>query len=160
MVAEAGTGCEALRLVKTTRPDVVLMDITMPDLNGLAATASIARKHSAVRVLILSMHDNEQYVTEALRVGARGYVLKDAVPTELALAVEAVARGEIYLSATVATPAHRLRPAPWRHGEARLEREQSCHSVDDPAAGDPAVDCRRAQDQGDRCDPAGDGEHG
>jgi DNA-binding NarL/FixJ family response regulator len=104
VVAEASTGREALHLTKTTRPDVVLMDITMKDLNGLEATTYIAQEYPQVRVFMLSMHDSEQYVTQALRAGARGYVLKDAVPTELALAVQAVARGEMYLSAAVSKP--------------------------------------------------------
>jgi DNA-binding NarL/FixJ family response regulator len=78
------------------------MDITMKDLNGLEATTYIAQEYPQVRVFMLSMHDNEQYVTQALRAGASGYLLKDAAPTELEEAVKAIARGETYLSQAVA----------------------------------------------------------
>jgi DNA-binding NarL/FixJ family response regulator len=102
IVAEASTGREAVQLSKTTHPDVVLMDITMKNLSGLEATAYIVQEDPRVRVLMLSMHDNEQYVIQALRIGARGYLLKDATPTELEDAIKAVARGEAYLSQAVA----------------------------------------------------------
>lgn len=102
VVAEASTGREALRLLKTARPDIVLMDISMKDLNGLEATASIAQGYPQVRVLILSMHADEQYVRQAVRAGAAGYLVKDAAKTELELALQAVARGETYLSPAVA----------------------------------------------------------
>jgi DNA-binding NarL/FixJ family response regulator len=101
VVAEAGDGREALHLIETHRPDVVLMDITMPGLNGLGAAARVANEFPYVHVIILSMHANEEYVLQALRAGAAGYLLKDAGPTELELAVTAVARGETYLSPPV-----------------------------------------------------------
>lgn len=101
VVAEASTGREALRLTQSARPDIVLMDITMKDLNGLAATRYIVHRYPRVRVLMLSMHDNEQYVTQALRAGASGYLLKDAATSELEVALQAVARGETYLSPAV-----------------------------------------------------------
>jgi DNA-binding NarL/FixJ family response regulator len=101
VVAEASDGREALRLIETHRPDVVLMDITMPGLNGLEAAARVANEFPYVHVIILSMHANEEYVLQALRAGAAGYLLKDAEPTELELAVTAVARGETYLSPPV-----------------------------------------------------------
>jgi DNA-binding NarL/FixJ family response regulator len=101
VVAEAGDGREALRLIETHRPDVVLMDITMPGLNGLEAAARVASEFPYVHVIILSMHANEEYVLQALRAGAVGYLLKDADTTELELAVTAVARGETYLSPPV-----------------------------------------------------------
>ncbi|HEV8715324.1 MAG TPA: response regulator transcription factor [Candidatus Binatia bacterium] len=102
VVAEARTGREALHLTKTAQPDVVLMDISMPDLNGLEATASLMQDYPQVRVLILSVHDDEQYVVKALHAGAMGYLLKDATPAELEQALKAVARGETYLSQAVA----------------------------------------------------------
>jgi DNA-binding NarL/FixJ family response regulator len=101
VIAEAGDGREAMRLIETHRPDVVLMDITMPGLNGLEAAARVANEFPYVHVIILSMHANEEYVLQALRAGAAGYLLKDADPTELELAVTAVARGETYLSPPV-----------------------------------------------------------
>ena len=98
VVAEASDGREAVHLVTTTQPDVVLMDIAMPGLNGLEATRRLVKEFPAIRVLILSMHKNEEYVWQALRAGAVGYLLKDADLAELALAITAVTRGETYLS--------------------------------------------------------------
>jgi DNA-binding NarL/FixJ family response regulator len=101
VVAEAADGREALALVKAHLPDLVLMDITMAGLNGLEAAARITKEHPHVRVLMLSAHANEEYVRQALRAGATGYLLKDAAISELELAVQAVARGETYLSPTI-----------------------------------------------------------
>ena len=104
IVGEASDGHEALQLSKTSQPDIILMDLSMPRLNGLEATARVTRAFPQMRVLILSMYDTPDYVVQALRAEARGYLLKDAVPTELELAVQAVARGEMYLSAAVSKP--------------------------------------------------------
>lgn len=104
VVGEAADGREALRMVAEHKPHVVLMDITMSDLNGLEATARIARKHPGSRVIILSMHSNEEYVRRALSVGAAAYVLKDAERAELELALKSVARGGSYLSPAVSRP--------------------------------------------------------
>ena len=101
VVAEAGDGREALRLIGLHQPDVVLMDIGMPGLNGLEAAARIVEESPHIRVIILSMHATEEYVLRALRAGAVGYLLKDAGTTELELAVRAVVRGEMYLSPAV-----------------------------------------------------------
>ncbi len=98
VVGEAGDGAEAVRLVGATNPDIVLMDIAMPTLNGLAATERIAAEFPGTRVIILSMNATEEYVFQALRVGARGYLLKDSDPPELGLALRAVMRGDTYLS--------------------------------------------------------------
>jgi len=98
VVGEAADGQQALQLVAEQRPDIVLMDIAMSGLNGLAATERIVQEWPAVRVVILSMHANEEYVLQALRAGACGYLLKDAGISELELAVRAVAAGETYLS--------------------------------------------------------------
>lgn len=104
VVAEAGEGHEALRLIGVHRPDVVLTDITMPGLNGLEVAVRVAKEWPRARVRVLSMHASEQYVSQALRAGAAGYLLKDAAPAELEVAIRAVARGESYLSPAVSKP--------------------------------------------------------
>jgi DNA-binding NarL/FixJ family response regulator len=101
VVAEAGDGREALRLIKLHQPDVVLMDIGMPGLNGLEAAARVTEESPQIQVIILSMHATEEYVLRALRAGAAGYLLKDAGTAELDLAIRAVMRGETYLSPAV-----------------------------------------------------------
>jgi DNA-binding NarL/FixJ family response regulator len=101
VIAEASDGREALRLVEIHRPDIILMDIAMAGMNGLEATLRLARDYPGVRVIILSMHTNEEYVLKALRLGASGYLLKDAGITELELAIKSVAQGETYLSPPV-----------------------------------------------------------
>jgi DNA-binding NarL/FixJ family response regulator len=98
VVGEAGDGREALNLVRTHQPDVVLMDIAMPGLNGLEAVARVAKEFAEVRVIILSMHDNEEYYWRALKAGAAGYLLKKAATAELETALQQVVHGEIYLS--------------------------------------------------------------
>jgi DNA-binding NarL/FixJ family response regulator len=98
VVGEAGDGREVLNLVKLHQPDVVLLDITMPGLNGLDAAARMAKEFPNVRVIILSMHNNEEYYWRALKAGAAGYLLKKAATTELETALQRVVRGEIYLS--------------------------------------------------------------
>lgn len=101
VVGEAGDGREALDLVEARHPDVVLLDITMPSLNGLDAAARIVSSFSRTQVIMLSMYANEDSVLNALRVGAAGYLVKNADPAELELAVRAVARGEKFLSSAV-----------------------------------------------------------
>lgn len=101
VVAEVGDGREALRLAAQLQPDVVLMDVKMPALNGLEATARISRDYPNVRVVLLSMYTNEEYVLQALRAGAVGYLLKDAATAELQLAIQAAVRGEMYLSPSI-----------------------------------------------------------
>jgi len=101
VVAEASDGNEALRLIDQHHPQVVLMDIAMKTVNGLDATTKISAAHPEVRVLILSMHANEEYVLQALRAGAAGYLLKEAATAELEIALQAVSRGETYLSPPV-----------------------------------------------------------
>jgi DNA-binding NarL/FixJ family response regulator len=101
VIAEAGDGREALRFIEAERPDVVFMDIAMPGMNGLEAAARVAREFPNVRVIILSMNAAEEYVLQALRCGAAGYLLKNADTAELDLALKAVMRGETYLSPAV-----------------------------------------------------------
>ena len=103
VVGEAGNGRETLALVQAQRPDVVFVDISMPGLNGLEAVARITREFPDVRVIILSMHENEEYVWRALKAGAVGYLLKKAATTELATALQRVGQGEIYLSQDIAS---------------------------------------------------------
>jgi DNA-binding NarL/FixJ family response regulator len=98
VIGEAGDGREALDLVKVQRPEVVLMDIAMPGLNGLEAAERMARDFPDVRIILLSMHNNEEYILRALKSGAAGYLLKKAATAELEAALQQVVRGEIYLS--------------------------------------------------------------
>jgi DNA-binding NarL/FixJ family response regulator len=101
VVAEAADGREALAMIAEHSPDVVVMDITMPGLNGIQVIAQARIEYPDVRIIVLSMHDNEEYVRQALRAGAAAYLLKDSSPTELELAVRAVAQGGSYLSPMV-----------------------------------------------------------
>jgi DNA-binding NarL/FixJ family response regulator len=101
VVGEAEEGKEAVRLAMELRPEVVLLDIGMPGLNGLDAATQIVRADTSIRVLILSMHSAEEYVLRALRAGCAGYLLKRSAVSELEIAVRAVARGETYLSPSV-----------------------------------------------------------
>jgi DNA-binding NarL/FixJ family response regulator len=101
VVGEARNGRAALELARKHQPDAVLMDIAMSELNGLEAAARIAKELPSTKVIILSMHANEEYVLQALRAGAAGYLLKDAATVELELALRAVTRGEIYLSPAI-----------------------------------------------------------
>jgi len=110
VVGEAGDGREVLNLVKAHPPDVVLMDIAMPGLNGLEAAERMARDYPAVRIIMLSMHNNEEYVLRALKAGASGYLLKKAATAELETALQRVVHGEIYLSREISTQLHRKFP--------------------------------------------------
>jgi DNA-binding NarL/FixJ family response regulator len=101
VVAEAGNGYEALELAEQHHPDVAIMDVGMQGLNGLEAAARMAKLTPPPRVMMLSMHANEEYVRRALMAGAVGYLLKGAEPAELEIALQAVMRGETYLSPSV-----------------------------------------------------------
>lgn len=128
VVAEASDGEEALQLIPVHRPDVVLMDIAMKGLNGLAATARIAQEFPTVRIIILSMYDTAAYVWQALRVGASGYILKDADITELEGAIKAVMHGETVLSPAVAQGAMTyaaIHDTPKARGSTHLTPRQS-----------------------------------
>jgi DNA-binding NarL/FixJ family response regulator len=101
VIADVGDGWEAIKSVQTDPPDLVLMDIAMPGLNGLDATARIVKESPTTRVILLSMYANEEYLRQALQVGASGYLLKGAELAELELALKTVARGERYLTPAV-----------------------------------------------------------
>jgi two-component system response regulator NreC len=101
IVGEAGNGREAVELAEQLRPDVAVMDVAMPEMNGIEATRRLAVSTPRTRVLALSMYKDSVYVREILRAGARGYLLKDAIDRDLLSAVRAVATGEGYLSPAV-----------------------------------------------------------
>jgi len=103
VVGETGDGREALELIDKLRPDIALLDITMPSLNGVEVAARAGKTGARTRIVILSMHADGGYVGQALRAGVAGYLLKDAVATELRLALAAVARGDTYLSPAIST---------------------------------------------------------
>lgn len=98
IIAEATNGREAVTLARQHRPDLVVMDISMKELNGIEATAQIKAEMPDTRVLILSMHTTEDFVRRAIRAGASGYLVKDSAPLDLQMAIAAVMRNEIYLS--------------------------------------------------------------
>jgi two-component system response regulator NreC len=98
IAGEAGNGRDAVELAEKLHPDVVVMDVAMPELNGIEATRRLAASSPHTRVLALSMHKDSVYVREILRAGARGYLLKDSIDTDLISAVRAVAKGDGYIS--------------------------------------------------------------
>jgi DNA-binding NarL/FixJ family response regulator len=101
IVAETGDGREALELIRKHRPDVALLDITMPSLTGLEVANRAGTEAPGVRIIILSMHTSEDYIARAVRAGVSGYLLKNADPIELELALRAAVNGQMYLSPTV-----------------------------------------------------------
>jgi two-component system response regulator NreC len=129
VVGEAGDGRAALNLAAELQPDLILLDVTMPGMNGLEALPVVRRLVPAARVLILSMHDDESYLRQALRAGAAGYVLKKAADNELISAMRAVLRGDVYVHPSLTkallgelAPHNAAQTAdPW---EALSEREQ------------------------------------
>lgn len=101
VIGEADNGRAALKLIEQTPPDIVLLDIAMSELNGLDTAARVSKEFPEVKIMILSMHASEEYVLQALRAGASGYLLKESAPNELEIALRAVARGETYLSPVI-----------------------------------------------------------
>ena len=122
VVGEAKDGREALRMVKERKPDLILMDVAMPGLNGLEATARVSKEFPDVRVIILSMYANEEYVREAINAGAAGYLVKRSAATELERAITAVARGERYFSPLVSAHVNRDRDGRLSVDRAFIER--------------------------------------
>lgn len=123
IVAEGGDGLSASKLVKEHHPDVVLMDINMPEMNGIQATANLVSQYPDTYVIILSIHDDESYVTHALKTGARGYLLKEMDSDALIEAIKVVNEGGSYLHPKVT---HNL-VKEYR----RLAREQSVTNADE-----------------------------
>jgi DNA-binding NarL/FixJ family response regulator len=122
VIAEAKDGREALRLVREHKPDVVLMDVAMPGLNGLEATSRIRQEFPEVSVIVLSMYANEEYVRGAIHAGASGYLPKRGAATELEEAIKAGGRGELYFSPLVSRYIVRDRKGQVRAGRALIER--------------------------------------
>jgi DNA-binding NarL/FixJ family response regulator len=102
IVGEASDGEEAVRMARALAPDLVLTDIEMPEMNGLAVSEALRKELPATKVLVLSMYSNAEFVLRIIKAGARGYVLKEASPDELVRAIETVERGETFFSADVA----------------------------------------------------------
>jgi DNA-binding NarL/FixJ family response regulator len=100
VVGEASNGREAVAMVERLNPDVVIMDLTMPDMDGTAATKAILAKETSTRVLVLTMHAEEEYLLPLLEAGASGYLVKSAADTELVTAVRAIAHGDPYVSSS------------------------------------------------------------
>jgi DNA-binding NarL/FixJ family response regulator len=124
VVAEAGSGREAIAAVNRFHPDVVLMDLTMADTDGLTATKTITEQGSTTRVLVLTMHTEDEYLVQVLQAGAAGYVVKSAADRELLDAVRTVARGEMYVQPSAARVLARgiTRKDPNADDRARFER--------------------------------------
>ncbi len=101
VVGEARTGLEVIDLCKSLKPEVVIMDLSMPELGGLEATAEILKSDPGVKILILSMYSNEAYIRKAFELGAKGYILKNALEIDLNRAVKALAEGEAYFSPAI-----------------------------------------------------------
>lgn len=120
VVGEAATGQEALAKVRDLNPDLVVLDLTMPGMTGFEVTAALRAEHHDVRVLILSMHDHPEYVLQAVRAGADGYMLKDAEPDELRAAVRKVHDGEEYFH-----PAAARQLGVALRGESEHQRQQA-----------------------------------
>ena len=102
VVGEAADGREAVRMAEELGPDVVIMDIAMPNLNGIDAAAQMVKRNAQLKVIILSMHSDESYLTRALTAGVKGYLLKETADLDLYRAVQAVAQGKVFFSPAIA----------------------------------------------------------
>jgi len=98
IIGEADNGRDAVRAISTMLPNLVLMDISMPGMNGIEAVHDIKRRNPSIRILILTVHKSDEYIHESLRAGADGYILKDATHDELQIAIRSVLKGKTYLS--------------------------------------------------------------
>lgn len=102
IIGETGDGYEAISLAKILKPDIILMDISLPNINGIEVTRRIKKDHPNIKIIGLTMHDNEEYLSQMLQAGASGYIIKKAAASELQEAIRIVSRGESYLYPTVA----------------------------------------------------------
>jgi two-component system, NarL family, response regulator NreC len=98
VVGEANDGLELMKLLKECRPNMVILDISMPNMNGIEAAIEIAKKHPEVCVLILSMHKNSEYLQQAISAGAKGYVLKENIDEDIFFAIDTIMKGGVYFS--------------------------------------------------------------
>lgn len=103
IVGEADNGRDAIRAIGTLNPHLVLMDLSMPGMNGIEAIADIKRRYPEMRILVLTIHKTDEYIHESLRAGADGYILKDATHDELRVAIRSVLNGKTYLSPDIAS---------------------------------------------------------
>jgi len=101
VVGDAANGQEAVRKARQLLPDIVLMDISMPDMNGLESITLLRKHVPEAKILVLTMHDNREYIAQTIRLGARGYVLKDTSPAELVRAIQLIHAGEVFFSPAV-----------------------------------------------------------
>lgn len=102
IIAEASDGIAVTKLAGELHPDIILMDVSMPELNGIEAARKISGEHPTIKIIMLSMHSDRRYITEALRAGARGYLLKDSALDEVLAAIRDCSSGKIYLSSRIA----------------------------------------------------------
>jgi DNA-binding NarL/FixJ family response regulator len=127
VVGQASNGIEALRLMDQLEPDVLLLDINMPGMNGIEVAKTVREKHPHTEVLVLTIHDNQSYVNEMIRVGAKGYLLKDAEPREVVHAIKKVATGEtVYSTQLMERVMER-----YHHMEMQYGRLQSAAAIQD-----------------------------
>jgi two-component system response regulator NreC len=122
VVGEASNGDMALRLARNQRPDVVLLDISMPDANGIDVTRKLKAAHPTARVLILTVHEDEMLLREAIRAGAAGYIVKRAIESELINAIHAVYRGDLYVHPSMTHALLQKKPPRGRVNEALVEK--------------------------------------
>ena len=101
IIGEAENGIISVQLARELKPDVIQMDISMPELNGIEATRKILAENNAIKIVMLSMHFNRRYIIESLKAGASGYIMKDSAPEEVLSAIRTAAAGRIYLSETL-----------------------------------------------------------
>ena len=116
----ATTGTSALRVIGTEKPDVAILDVSMPELNGIALARRLAAEHPGVRVLLLTLHEDRAYLNQALQVGARGYVLKRAASATLVQAIRAVMVGGVYVDPAIAGRMFEARPRRVRQAPAAV----------------------------------------